>query len=60
LPSGTRRRTSSDGIVAVVDFPPKRVAGVVSEVFVLGVVEEAVGTTLLVPTHRVNDGTRIA
>ncbi len=46
-------------IVAVMNFPPKRVAGVKSEVLVLGVLDEA-GTTLLVPTHPVAAGTRIA
>lgn len=47
-------------VVAVVNVPPKRVAGVRSDVLVLGAVDEAVGTTLLVPTHRVADGTRVA
>lgn len=47
-------------VVAVVNFPPKRVAGVTSEVLVLGAVDEAVGTTLLTLTHRVADGTRVA
>jgi tRNA-binding protein len=47
-------------VVAVVNFPPKRVAGVTSEVLVLGAVDDEVGTTLLAPTHRVADGTRVA
>ena len=47
-------------VVAVVNFPPKRVAGVKSEVLVLGAVDEAAGTTLLAPTHPVADGTRVA
>lgn len=47
-------------VVAVVNFPPKRVAGVRSEVLVLAAVDEAAGTTLLAPTHPVADGTRIA
>ncbi len=46
-------------VVAVVNFPPKRVAGVKSEVLVLGVMDAA-GTTLLVPAHPVADGTRVA
>lgn len=47
-------------VVAVLNFPPKRVAGVKSEVLVLAAVDEAAGTTLLAPTHPVADGTRIA
>ena len=47
-------------VVAVLNFPPKRVAGVRSEVLVLAAVDEAAGTTLLTPTHPVADGTRIA
>ena len=47
-------------VVAVVNFPAKRVAGVKSEVLVLAAVDEAVGTTLLAVTHPVADGTRIA
>lgn len=47
-------------IVAVINVPPKRVAGVKSEVLVLAAVDESDGTTLLTPTHPVADGTRIA
>lgn len=47
-------------VVAVLNLPPKRVAGVTSEVLVLAAVDEAAGTTLLAPTHPVADGTRIA
>ena len=45
-------------VVAVVNFPPKRVAGVKSEVLALGTVEEA-GVTLLTPTGPVADGARV-
>jgi tRNA-binding protein len=59
----TERYTAEDlvgrQVVAVVNVLPKRVAGVTSEVLVLGAVGEGVGTTLLVPTHCVADGTRI-
>lgn len=47
-------------VMAVVNFAPKRVAGVKSEVLVLAAVDDAVGTTLLEPTHPVADGTRVA
>lgn len=46
-------------IVAVTNFPPKQVAGVMSEVLVLGVVEED-GVTLLTPNKKVNNGEKIA
>ena len=47
-------------VVAVLNFPLKRVAGVKSEVLVLGAVGDAAGTTLLTLTHPVADGTRVA
>jgi len=46
-------------IIAVTNFPPKQVAGVLSEVLVLGVVEED-GVTLLTPNKRVKNGEKIA
>lgn len=46
-------------VAAVVNLPPKRVAGVKSEVLVLAAVDAA-GTTLLGPTGAVADGTLIA
>ena len=47
-------------IVAVVNFPPKRIAGVKSEVLILGAVSEACGVVLLEPTFPVENGARIA
>lgn len=47
-------------IVAVVNFPPKRVAGIRSEVLVLAAVDESRGTVLLEPTFPVANGTRIS
>lgn len=47
-------------IVAVVNFPPKRIAGVKSEVLVLGALGEVQGTVLLETERRVQDGTKIA
>ena len=60
----TERYTPEDlvgrQVVAVINVPPKRVAGVRSEVLVLAAVDESDGTTLLAPAHPVADGTRIA
>lgn len=47
-------------IVAVMNFPPKRVAGVKSEVLVLGAVDPEVGTVLLTPTKTVGNGIHVA
>ena len=46
-------------IVAVMNFEPKRVAGIKSEVLVLACVSEKEGTILLQPTHGVSNGTRV-
>ena len=47
-------------ICAVVNFKPKRVAGVKSEVLVLAVVCKENGTVLIEPTKKVINGERIA
>ena len=47
-------------IVAVTNFPPKRIAGVKSEVLILGAVSETGGVVLLEPTFPVENGARIA
>ena len=47
-------------IVAVLNFPPKRIAGVKSEVLVLGTVSEAEGVVLLHPTYAVANGAPVA
>lgn len=47
-------------VVAVVNFPPKRIAGFVSEVLVLGAVPGAGDVVLLALDARVADGTRVA
>ena len=46
-------------VVAVMNFPPLRIAGVKSEVLVLGAVTDA-GVVLLRPDRQVDDGTSIA
>ena len=47
-------------IVAVTNFPPKRIAGVKSEVLILAAVSETHGVVLLEPTFPVENGSRIA
>ena len=47
-------------IVAVINFEPKRVAGIKSEVLVLGCDSEATDIVLLQPTHPVPNGSRVA
>ena len=46
-------------VVAVVNFPPKRIAGFKSEVLVLGVPDEAGEVVLLSPDHDVPLGGRM-
>jgi tRNA-binding protein len=46
-------------VVAVVNFPPKRIAGVKSEVLVLGVPDAAGAVVLLSPDHDVPLGGRM-
>lgn len=47
-------------IVAVVNFPPRRIAGFKSEVLVLGGTPEEGDVVLLRPDHQVPNGTPIA
>ena len=60
----TRHYTPQDlvgrQVVAVMNFPPKRVAGVKSEVLVLGTVSEDEGVELLHPSLPVANGTPVA
>lgn len=46
-------------VVAVVNFPPKRIAGFQSEVLVLGVPDENGDTVLLMPASPVQNGVRV-
>ena len=47
-------------VVAIVNFPPKRVAGFKSEVLVLGGVPEADDVVLLQPNMELPNGTKIS
>ena len=47
-------------VVAVVNFPPRRIAGFVSEVLVLGGVPGEGDVVLLSPDHPLPNGTPIA
>ncbi|MBF2760167.1 MAG: tRNA-binding protein [Ectothiorhodospiraceae bacterium AqS1] len=47
-------------IVAVLNFPPKRIAGVKSEVLVLGALSQERGVVLLSPDFEVENGDPIA
>lgn len=47
-------------ICAVVNFPPRRVAGVKSEVLILAIVCNDNGTVLIQPTMPVRNGERLA
>lgn len=47
-------------VVAVVNFPPRRIAGFKSEVLVLGGVEEEGDVVLLNPDEKVKNGTPIS
>ena len=46
-------------VCAVMNFEPKRVAGVKSEVLVLAVTDEKLGNVLLMPEREVHNGMRI-
>ena len=46
-------------VCAVVNFPPKRIAGFVSEVLVLGMNDETGSVVLVRPQLRVANGTRL-
>lgn len=58
--SPTQRRLSGRHIVAVMTFPPERIAGVKSEVLVLGAVSDEHDVVLLHPSFTGNNGVRIA
>jgi tRNA-binding protein len=55
-----RDRLEGRLVVGVVNFPPKRIGPFLSEVLVLGALDEAKGVVLLRPDHEVEPGDRIA
>lgn len=55
----TPEQLNGKQIVAVVNFPPKRIAGFASEVLVLGVPDENGETVLLEPESAVQNGARV-
>jgi tRNA-binding protein len=59
----TKRYTSADlvgrQVVAVVNFPPRRIAGFISEVLVLGAMPSDTDVILLQPDQLVPNGSRI-
>ena len=46
-------------VLAVVNFEPKKIAGVTSEVLVLAIVSEQEGTILIQPQRKVTNGSRV-
>lgn len=46
-------------VCAVVNFPPKRIAGFESQVLVLGFADDAGAVVLIAPDHAVADGARL-
>ena len=47
-------------VVAVLNFPAKRIAGVKSEVLILGAMSDADDVVLLTPTQTAGNGVRVA
>lgn len=46
-------------VIAVINFPSKRVAGIKSEILILACVSDTAGTVLLQPGFNVPDGSRV-
>ena len=47
-------------VIAVINFPPKQIANMISECLVLGAVSDNKEVTLIEPERKVKNGTRIA
>jgi tRNA-binding protein len=47
-------------VIAVLNFPPKQIATMMSECLILAAVDSEVGTSLLSPDHRLKNGIRIS
>lgn len=46
-------------VIAVINFPPKQIAGFISECLVLGIYDENNDVVLLQPAHQVPNGSKI-
>jgi len=60
ITSYSREELEGSAVVAVVNFPPKRIGPFVSEVLVLGALDEELGVVLLRPDRDAAVGDRIA
>jgi tRNA-binding protein len=47
-------------ILAVVNFPPKQIANMISECLVLGAVDDVLGVSVISPMHKVTNGTKVS
>ena len=47
-------------VAAVVNFPPKQIANMMSECLVLGAVDDALGVSVIGPLQKVADGTKVS
>jgi len=47
-------------LIAVVNFPPKQIADMMSQCLVLGAVDDSLGVSVIGPTHKVANGTKVS
>ncbi len=47
-------------VAAIVNFPPKQIANMMSECLVLGAVDDALGISVIGPLHKVANGTKVS
>lgn len=51
---------SGKQVIAVLNFPSKQIANMMSECLVIAAIDTEVGTSLLSPDHKVKNGTQIS